>query len=74
MRKAKTERDIIIAAIVRALASMEDPIALPQHTYAAGEINGWKGDALASYVIPKVLRALQRHRKPKRRRPAGGSR
>ncbi len=53
---AKTLEPVIERAIARALTQMED------HT---GEINGWKGDALASWIVPVVLRAVRRQRKAK---------
>lgn len=60
--KRKTKRkglaEVVREATERALKKMEDEHARPQHSYQAGEINGWKADALASYVWPKVLRSV----------------
>lgn len=67
-RKPKDLAQVIREATTRALKAMEDASARPMHTYEAGEINGWKADALASYVWPKVLRSVatwSRNRKRK---------
>lgn len=68
MNDTRRLRRTIERAIVRALAKMEDEADRPMHTFRAGEINGWKGDALASYVTPVVLRALNRQSAGKTKR------
>lgn len=61
-RKRKSLSEVVREATGRALKRMEDGHDRPMHVYRAGEINGWKADALASYVWPTVLRALRRRR------------
>lgn len=51
---------VINQSIIRALTRMEDEADRPVHRFRAGEINGWKADALASYIVPAVVRAVKR--------------
>jgi hypothetical protein len=67
-RKKRTERQVIEAAICRALGNLQDKDDRPQHTFRAGQINGWTADALTSWIIQGVMRALHRSRKRPTRR------
>lgn len=62
-KKKKKSRENPLGAVIRkaterALKRMEDEHDRPQHSFRKGEINGWTGDALASYVAPSVLRSV----------------
>lgn len=69
MKKPKTLEQIIGKSIVRALTALQDESDRPMHTYKAGEINGWKAEALASWVNYKVVRAVRRHLALPKKRP-----
>ena len=61
----RTIEETIRVATRRALVKMQDQVDRPIHTFKKGEINGWSGDALATYIYPVVIRALNRRKAAK---------
>jgi hypothetical protein len=56
-RKQRPVEDVITKALERALTSMEND---------EGHLSDWKGDALASWIAPGIIRTVKRllKRKP----------
>lgn len=62
MKKRRTLEDVVSRSITRALVAMQDESDRPAHRYRGGEINGWTGANLASYITPKVLRMMRAYK------------